>query len=158
MQSICLLMWINCVAKMLVDRIFSLLLDWLWSRMWPWLEFDRKPICLFNYWNLFKPFSPYVCYSRIIGTFFYSYSHDCIIAVQLFKDLSAFERDSGGDILMSVIACPPKERFIDCCVINHNAINRTFEVVCLTEPLSRFISWIVKLSDNSSLQWSQVCF
>lgn len=84
------------------------------------------------------------------------FRHDCIAAVKLFNDFSAFVRDDGSDAVVSAVLCPKNERFIDCCVINHRVTEKDFEVVCVTEPLSRFVSWTAVYCKDSALEWSQV--
>ncbi|KAL5970882.1 tRNA guanine-N 7 methyltransferase non-catalytic subunit WDR4 [Taenia solium] len=83
-------------------------------------------------------------------------SHDCIAALKLSNDFSAFARGDGSDAVVSGVLCPKNERFIDCCVINHRVTEKDFEIVCTTEPLSRFVSWIVVYCKDSALEWSQM--
>ncbi|EUB61132.1 tRNA (guanine-N(7)-)-methyltransferase subunit WDR4 [Echinococcus granulosus] len=83
-------------------------------------------------------------------------SHDCVIAVKLSNDFSAFVRDDSNDAVISGVLCPKNERFVDCCVINHRITEKDFEVVCMTEPLSRFVSWTFAYCKDSALEWSQM--
>ncbi|CDI98205.1 tRNA guanine N7 methyltransferase subunit [Echinococcus multilocularis] len=83
-------------------------------------------------------------------------SHDCVIAVRLSNDFSVFVRDDSNDAVVSGVLCPKNERFVDCCVINHRIAEKDFEVVCMTEPLSRFVSWTFAYCKDSALEWSQM--
>ncbi|KAL5109542.1 tRNA guanine-N 7 methyltransferase non-catalytic subunit wdr4 [Taenia crassiceps] len=83
-------------------------------------------------------------------------SHDCVVAIKLSSDFSAFARGDGSDAVVSGVICPRNERFIDCCVINHRVTEKNFEVVCMTEPLSRFVSWTVAYRKDSTFEWSQM--
>lgn len=35
-------------------------------------------------------------------------------------------------------------------------MEKHFEVVCMTEFLSKFVSWVVVYGDDSSIDWSEV--
>ncbi|VDM20837.1 unnamed protein product [Hydatigera taeniaeformis] len=83
-------------------------------------------------------------------------SHDCIVTVKLSEDFSTFARDDTNDAFVSGVLCPRNEHFVDCCVVNHRITEKDFEVVCMTEPLSRFVSWTVVYCRDSALEWSQM--
>ncbi|VUZ53627.1 unnamed protein product [Hymenolepis diminuta] len=76
-------------------------------------------------------------------------SHDCILSINLSPDFTKFGEVSGVD-------CPFDEKFVDCCVINHQAQEKSFKVVCMTESLSRLFFWMVSYDSDSPAKWIEV--
>ncbi|VDO02007.1 unnamed protein product [Rodentolepis nana] len=76
-------------------------------------------------------------------------SHDCILSINISPDFTKF-----GEV--SRVDCPLDEKFVDLCVINHQVEEKRFKVVCMTEPLSRLLFWMVSYDAASPAKWIQV--
>lgn len=77
--------------------------------------------------------------------------HDCILSINLSPDFTKFGEVSGVD-------CPFDEKFVDCCVINHQVQEKLFKVVCMTESLSRLFFWMVSYDSVSPAKWVEVIY